>query len=380
MNFLRLSAASVFFAALVLVGCGPKDGLRELEQGKSAYEVRDLTKAERFFGKSLIYRPTDVDLLLLQTRVKLDLGELAEAQELVKRASDIAGQAPDVLLLSAQVNWHLKNYANAAQSFSAVADKSDLDAETRAQGFAGLGIVEMTCNNVHLARVAFLKSLHLDRRNASAWYHLALLYRDGFGYLEAALECLEIFVRLEVTASPRVQKVQRVLIPALKESIARTLADRPGAAKRDSSACATLISQAEAAWKRGDYKKSRQLYQEAVSADALSYPAAEGLARAWLKTDATKAGQAKALESYRRACVLRPSAIATFLVTGSLAAKLGFYAQSVEIYSRAVAATPKSLEALDGLVRALQKTGGQTKAAHAYQDYRAMVAVKNVKR
>jgi len=281
--------------------------------------------------------------------------------------------------MGAQIAWHRKDYEKAARAFAAVADKTVLDAETRAQGFVGLGIVEMTCNNIHSARVAFLKSLRLDRRNASAWYHLALLYRDGFGYPEAALEHLEIFVRLEASASPRVQKVQRVLIPAVKETIARALASRPGASKRNSSACSTLISKAETAWKKGEFKKAREFYQEAVVADALSYPAAEGLARAWLKTDTTKAGQTKALESYRKACVLRPSAISTFLTTGALAAKLGFNAQAVEIYSRAVAAAPTSLEALDGLIRALRKVGGQAKAAEAYQSYRTLVAAKKRK-
>jgi len=379
MNFSPLSAASVLLAAFVLVGCGPKDGLKELEQGKSAYEVRDLKKAERLFEKSLACRPNDVDLLLRLTQVKLDLGEMKEADELVKRAADIASGDYDVMLLTAQIAWHLKDYAKASQVFSAVADNTSLAVETRAQGYAGLGIVEMTRNNVHLARVAFLKALRLDRRCASAWYHLAILYRDGFGYQESALECMEIFVRLEAAASPRVQKVQRVHIPALKESIARALANRPGAARRDSSACSTAISKAEAAWKKGDFKKSRQHYQEAVAADALSYPATEGLARAWLKTDSTKVGQSKALEYYRKACVLRPSAISTFLTTASLAVSLGYHAQAVEIYSRAVAANPASLEALDGLIRAFRKTGNQTKVADAYQGYRTMVAAKKRK-
>jgi len=374
MNFSPLSAASALLAVSMLVGCGPKDGTRELEQGKAAHEVRDLKKAERFFEKSLSCRPSDVDVLVLLARVKLDLGDLSAVDELVKKAAAIAGGDSDVMLLGAQVAWHRKEYAKAARDFSAVAEKSSLDAETRAQGFVGLGIVEMAANNIHLARIAFLRALRLDRRTASAWYHLALLYRDAFGYAEVALENLEIFVRLEAAASPRVQKVQRVLIPALKESIARAQAARPGASKRDSSACSTLLSKAETAWKKGDYKKSRQFYQEAALADVLSYPAAEGLARAWLKTDATKDGQTKALESYRKACALRPSAVSTYLTTGALAAKLGFNAQAVEIYSRAVAASPTSLEALDGLIRALRKAGGQAKAAQAYQDYRTTVA------
>jgi len=365
--------------AFALAGCGARDGLQELEQGKAAYGVRDLKKAERLFEKCRKFRPDDVEVLIQLAQVKLDLGEMTEAGELVAKAAGTAGGDSDVLLLGAQVAWHLKDYAQAARGFASVATNAAFDDATRAQGFVGLGIVEMTGNNVHSARVAFLKALRLDRRNASAWYHLALLYRDGFGYLETALEHLEFFVRLEVSASPRVQKVQRVLIPALKESVARMLADRPGASKRDSSACAAHLVKAEAAWKKGDFKSARQSYQSAAAADALSYPAAEGLARAWLKTDATKAGQTAALESYRKACILRPSAVSTFLTAASLASKLGFNAQAVEIYSRAVAANPASLEALDGLIRSLRKVGGQAKEAEVYQDYRTMVAAKKRK-
>ncbi len=381
MNFSHLFAVSVALLVLLFsAGCGPKDGSKEFARGKAAYELRDFKKAERLFEKSLVYRPNDADVLILLAQVKLDLGDLLAADEFVTQAAKVAAGDSDVLLLGAQIAWHRKDYAKAGQAFAAVANNANLDAVTRSQGFVGLGIVEMTTDKIHLARVAFLKALRFDRRNASAWYHLALLYRHSFGYPEIALEHFDFFVHLEAVASPRVQKVQRVIIPALKAEVTRTLADRPGAAKRNPSACSSLIAKAEAAWKKKNYKKARHYYEEATVADVLSYQAAEGLARAWLKTDTTKNGQKKALECYRKACVLRPSAVSTFVTTGALAYKLGFMAQAVEIYSRAVAANPTSLDALDGLIRSLQKVGGQTKAAQAYQAYRTMVAEARKKR
>jgi tetratricopeptide (TPR) repeat protein len=234
----------------------------------------------------------------------------------------------------------------------------------------------MTCDNHHLARIAFLRAIRLDRRNASAWYHRGLLYRDGFGYLEAALEQFEIFSRLEEEASPRVQKVQRTVIPALKESISRAATERPGASKRNSAACAAAIAKAEDAMKKGRFRDAREAYALALKSDPLSYPAALGLAKAWEKTDSTKAGQEKAFDAYKTACMLRPSAVSTFLAAGSLAAKLGFSLQAVEIYSRAVAANPASPDAIDGLIRALRKTGGKAKVAEAYQQYRLSLARK----
>ncbi len=362
------------FAAAIL-GCSPGDGSKELDAGRAAYEARDFKKAERLFLKSSQLAPQNVDALVYLARIKLDVGEVEEAQGWIAKAAELDGEAADVRLLGAQIAWHLKEYGEAAKLFALVASDAKLPPETVSDAWAGLGIVEMTRGSSHLARVDFLRAIKINRRNAAAWYHLGLLYRDApFGYLEAALEQMEIFVRLDAAASPRVQKTQRSIIPGLKESIARATADRPGAGKRNSALCASAISKAEAAWKKGAFKDARHAYQEAFSADALSYPAALGLAKAYLKTDATKDGQRKALDYYRQACSLRPGAVSTFLAAGELASSLGFYAQAVEFHSRAVAANPSSIPAIDGLIKALRKVGGRQKDAAAYQAYRDMVA------
>ena len=378
MNFSLSSAlkcASAVFAAAIL-GCGPDDGLKEFAEGKEAYGLRDLKKAERLFSESLAAAPQDVDRLLYLARTELELGELEKAKDLIGKAAGNSDGEADVALLESQIAWHTKDYKTAANGFADIANDEKLDAAVRSQGWAGLGVVEMTCDNRHLARVAFLRAIRLDRKNAAAWYHLGLLYRDGFGYLEPALEQFEIFTRLEEQSSPRVQKVQRTVIPALKESISRAAAERPGVAKRNSASCAASISAAEAAVKKGNFKAAREAYQKALTADPLSYPAALGLAKAWERTDTSKDGQTKAFENYRTACALRPSAVTTFLTAGSLAAKLGLNLQTVEIYSRAVAANPNSLDAIDGLIRALRKVGGKEKVAAAYQAYRLSLARK----
>ena len=375
MRSFRVRPLVASLAVLSIAGCGPNDGVGELELGKAAYEVRDLKKAEKLFDKSLSLAPQSVERLICLARVKIDLGELAAATDLAERAGAIEGDAVDVKLLLGQIAWHGKDYKRAEDCFSAVANDTKLGAALRAQGWSALGVVKMTCDSPDLARIAFLRAILLDRKNASAWYHLGLLYRDSFGYLEAALEQFDIFVRLEEEASPRVQKVQRTVIPALKEQIAHVAADRPGASKRDSSSCATAIAKAEAEVKKGNFKAARQSYQAALAADPLSYPAALGLARAWEKFDATKAGQTRAFENYRIACSLHPSAVSTFVTAGALALKLGFHAQAVEIYSRALAANPNSLDAIDGLIRSLGKTN-KASVAKAYQAYRNSIPAR----
>lgn len=383
MNFLRLSVRNCTIAALcaTIIGCGDGDGSVEFDRGKNAYELGDLKKAEKCFAASIEAAPQEVDRLIYLARVKLDLGELAESRQLIERAEMIDGDAADVRMLSAQVACHSKDYKKAAEIFLKIANDANLDSVIRSQAFAGLGVVEMSCENLHLARIDFLRALRLDRRNASAYYHLGLLYRDGLdrngsGYYEAALEQLEMFVRLNEDSDPRIQKVQKTIIPGIKEMIAQATASRPGAAKRDSAACATLIAQAEADFKKGAFKSARKNYAAALAADPLSDRAALNLAKCWEKTDATKDGQLKALECYQTVCVLRPSATVIFLTTGNLAMKLGKYALASEIYSRAIAANPTSKDAIDGLIRALQKLGNRTSVARAYQAYRDSLSTR----
>jgi len=380
-NFSRLSAlkGAVIVLLAVMCGCGSKDGTRELAQGREAYEARDLKKAEQLFEESLALAPQDVDRIVSLARVKLDLGELSAAEDLVGRAESLAKGDADVAMLSGQVAWHAKDYKRAAKIFLALATDMNQDPAVRSDARSAIGIIEMTCSHYHLARLAFLRAILLNRQNAAAWYHLGLLYRDGFGYLEAALEQFEIYVRLEVTASPRVQKVQRTVIPALKEQIAHAATEHPGVARRDSSASAAAIAKAETATKKGRHKEARQSYEEALKADPLSYEAAIGLAKTWEKLDSSPAGLAKAFENYKIACQLHPGTISTFLTAGALAMRLGYHLQALEIYSRAVAAGPTSLEAIDGLIRAMRKTG-KSNEAQSYQIYRDSLTAKNKKK
>jgi len=376
-NIYRSSAlkAAVIVVLAALSGCGPDDGESEFRAGKAAFDAGDRVKAGKLFAKCIELAPDNVDAMVYLARIKLAVGELPEAGKWIGKAEELASGDIDVRLLAAQIAWHMKDYDKAASLYAAVAEDSSLDASLRADAWTGLGIVEMTRGEAHLARVDFLRAIRTDGNNAAARYHLGLVYREApFGYLEAARDQFDIFVRLDKDASPRVQKTLNVLIPGLKEAIARAESDRPGVARRNSAQCSTAISKADAAAKKGAWKTARQSYQEALDADPLSYRAALGLAKAILKVDASKAGQGKALEKYRLACALSPGAVATFLEAGDLASKIGMYGQAVEIYSRAVAANPVSLSAIDGLIRALRKVGGRQKEAAAYQRYRDFVA------
>ena len=365
-----LALAGLFVA---LAGCGSRDGLRELAAGREAYESGDVQKAEKLRLKSESLNATNVDTQVCLALVNLAKGDLVAAERHLANAEGSASGDLDVRLLGAQLAWHAKAYDKAQSLYRSIAEDASLDSGVRARGWTGLGIVQMTNDAYELARVSFLTAIRLDRRNASARYHLGHLYRYApFGYPEAALEQFDAFVRLAVTADARVQKTQRAIIPGLKDTITQTASSRPGVSNRNSGASALAISKAEAALKKGQLKNAHAAYREALSADPLAYPAALGLARLTLKADTTAAGQKKALDSYRLACSLQPGSVATFVEAGGLAERLGQTVVAREIYSRAVAANPASAGALDGLIRMLRKAGDRT-AANAYQRYRDMV-------
>lgn len=386
MNFsLKSALSSAFALSLALfTGCGQGDGRKEYAVGEEACRHGDMLRAEKLFTESAECDPANVDALVMLARVKKDLGKIEEAVATVAKAAVVAEGHLDVMMLEGEIAYLAKDYDLARRRFTAVAENNALDAAVRSLAWTGLGIVEMSCIGIDrqdmekraLSRIAFLRAVRLDRRNASARYHLGLLYRNAYGYLDAALEQFNIFVRLLNVADSRVEKAQRVLIPEIKDEIARRAAARPGASSRDSSASANALARAEAAWKKNQFKTARVEYDRAFAADVLSYPAALGLAKAWAKTDSTEFGRKKAFEYYKTACSLRYSAVSTFLTAGELAMKLGQWASAAEIYSRAIAANPSDISAIDGLIRALRKSGGKATIASAYQLYRESIPIR----
>ena len=367
--------SALVVALAALAGCEKPEGLQELVAARAAYEVRDLKKAEKLLDKSLSHNPTNVEALVRYAMVKVDLGEIPLAEDAIGRAAALAASDLDVRLLSAQIAYHQNDYPKAHRIYAEIASDASLDSKTRAQGFSGQGVVELAGNEIDLARLSFLKAQRLDVKNAPARYHLGLIYQ-GLGYYRYAQEQFEIFVRLAELADRRVQDVQRKTIPIIQDAIARQASERPGVSKRDSAAAATALEAAEAAWNRGHFKTAKLRYQDALAADPLSFQAAIGLAKAWEKTDATAEGQKKMFEYYKTACSLNESSVKTLLTTGELAMKLGHYATAVEVYSRAMAADPANISAIDGLIRALRKAGGKNSIAAAYQSYRDLVTKK----
>ena len=369
-------AFAALAAALFFAGCGPSDGLKELAKAEEFFKLKDLKKAEKKVGEALECNEENLDALVLLTRIKLRLGELPDADKAIKKALALMPNEPDLRLLDAQTAYYLHDNERAIKDYQLVREAKTSDGALRSRALVGLGVMMMVENDFPGARCAFLEAIREDRRNASAYYHLGHCYREAyFDYKEAALEQYEIYVRLETEDAERVRKTQRTIIAELKDALQRQAAEMPGAAKRDSAASAAALLKAENLLKakRKNFEKlAREEYQKAYNADILSYPAAIGLARQWEKTEPSLEGRKKTLKLYKQACKLNPGAIKELLHTGDLATALNQPVIAAEAYSRAMAASPRSTTAIDGLIRALRKCGGKEneKAARTYQAYR----------
>ncbi len=378
-----LKTASLLTAFALIAGCGSRSAESVYADGQDAFARRDFAQAVRDFSESVKLCPKNPDTWFMLARAHLALAEIPAARKAVQEAARWASGKEnivdcgevDIIELAGQLAFYAKDLAAARAAYTALTAETWPN-DVRARGFCGLGVIEMSeivgsTATIHCerARVNLLQAMRLDGNNATVRYHLGRLYRDSYDYKEAARDQFDLFVLLEKTDAERVKTIQTSVLPRLREAIEREAAERLGSVKRDSAACATALKRADDAWRKGQYKTARLRYYDALQADALSFQAAKGLAQSWEKAGATRDNLREALKAYRTAAQLRPSLYDILMKVGDLAAKTGSPATAAEAYSRAVAARPLDISAIDGLIRALQK-GGDAKRAAVYQAYR----------
>ena len=374
-NFSRQFALKGFaasFLCLILCGCG-SDPAKEYAKGVRAFENGDYGFAVEKFRGVIGHSPENVDALVMLARSEFAVGAFDKAEEALTKASATNPDDIDIIELSAQIAFYRKDYKGATGYYARLASGDGFDGETRARGWTGLGVIDFLMIGLHPdkarfrheSRVKFLQAIILDRRNASARYHLGRLYRDTFQYLEAARDEFDVFVHLSPVADERVKKIKNEVLPSLKSEIARSSAP---SSRVDSPGCASFLKQADAAFRRKSWKSAITAYAKAFKKDPGSFPAAVGLARAYVHSNRSGFERGEAMKMYLAACKIRPSAISTYIEAAQFALVSGKPATSVELYSRALAAKPASKAAVEGLILALTKTG-DAQAASVYRGY-----------
>ena len=374
---------------LFLAGCGcgssaPEDPLEAAEAASTAFVAGDYAGTVAQCRHSLALAPDNPDVLVLLARAALASGDLAAAEEAVAQVAQLRPTDVAVLQLTAQVAFEKHDYDAASRAYTRLAADATLPPELQALGWTGRGVVSLArvstgsapaeCRDS--ARTDFLRALRLDRKHASAYYHLGLLYLNAFNFKQAALEQFNYYVAVTRQApDPTHLAKAQALIQGLNEEIAAEQARRPGADKRMPSACAESLRKADAAKQKGQLKVALGLYAEALKQDPLSFEAADRLAETIYATEGrTRAGQERAYKAYAAAAGLR-TYVKTLLAAADLASKLGNTASAVAYYSRAVAAKPTDTTAIDGLIRALQRSGNR-RSATIYQNYRDSLATR----
>lgn len=373
MKFSRGYVRSALAALAAAAAAGCTDPEREAAYGKESFEAGDWKGAVEHYSKCLEASPGEIDGKIMLARAHLNLGELREAEAALASLPPENASDTDVLLVGAKIDFYAKRHEAAREKFLRVAKDKSLDAKTRSEGWAGAGAVDCFAECVSpgadpvlrdRSRVELLAALRLDRRNPAAYYHLGQLYRDSFGYVDAALQQLRYFIHLDKSGGKRVQDVAMKAIPALKNERAAKSAARPGAGNRNPREAMALLSKADALYGKKNYDAASKLYAGALAKDPLSYAAAVGLARSRERSGNPK----DAVRAYKIAAELDPEAVDAMLAAARLSSRLGYWATATSYYSLALAARDNNRDAVAGLIAAHEKSGNP-KAAEIYRGY-----------
>jgi tetratricopeptide (TPR) repeat protein len=151
----------------------------------------------------------------------------------------------------------------------------------------------------------------------------------------------------------------------------KTLAEALGSHRSEvviSTKFGVVAGKGKTYYDRKQYKEAVDAYSRALKCNPNSYQAALDLARSYVSVNRSRYDKEHALKAYQKACKIRPSAIKLHLEAGNLAMRIEKWAVAVELYSRALSASPTSVEAVKGLVAALEKQG-DSQAASVYRGY-----------
>lgn len=383
MKRLLLCVSSVL-VLMLLAGCGDKtptqkpsspaatrveDGSSEVAKGFEALAQDDPTAALAAFATAAAKCETNFEARLQLAIVKMRLGDVAGANAASAEALALCPESAEANLADGQAAYLQRDYKRALADFDKIAKEKSLPSALRSEAWAGRGVVELAQTQPDAARLSFLRAMRLNRRNAAAWYHLGVLYRDTYKFDAAAHEQFEMAGRLLNPKDERAKKISRDVLPALRKSLAASAAAKPGVAKRDPEAAAKLLKEGQSMQSRKMITKALGKFEAAWAADPLSGSAALAFAQLKVRNIKNAGDVDKVLKAYRAAIDQNPTAQAVYLEVAQLAYKNERWSTTAAIMNRAAAHDPENHRTLDLLIAALRKSG-KAKLAEAWQAYR----------
>ena len=373
MNRLLLPISSLFLLVF-LVGCGDRparpesdgptvrrvdDGAADVAKGFEALGQQDATAASAHFATAAAKCATNFEARLQLALVRNQLGDVAGANAASAEALALCPDSAEARLVDGQAAYLANDYPRALAAFAAIVGEKTLPAALRSEAWASRGVVELAQSQPETARISFLRARRLKRNNASAFYHLGMLYRDKYHYDDAVvMEQFLMASRMLDAKDPRASKILRDIIPPLKSSIAAAAAKR-GEAKRNPAKSAKLLSEGKALEAKKQTTAAMKKYEDAFAADPLSGPAA--YAFAMLKGANVRLGNQndvdKVRDAYHAAIADNPSSQAYYESAAQFLYKHKRWANAIKVLEKAIAHDPDNLKALDLLIAALKKAG-----------------------
>jgi len=358
--------------AAILSGCGgaPDDGSADLAKGKVAYAQRDLKAAVKHLGASVRACSTNFDAQITLALASLALGDVETADRAVTAARELSPGSAEALLVDAEVGWMAKDFKRAKDGYSAVAGAKQLPAEMRSEAYSSRAVVELAENEFDRARISLWRALHVNMRNAAAWYHLGVLSRDTWKFDDAAHQ--QFLMAAQNMKSPsseeRLRDVMRNVIPALRDATARAAASRPGVTDRKPGEAAKLITEGDALVAKKQTTKALKKYADAYAKDCMSFPAAFKYAKLLAATEKTAAGVDKTLGVFAAALAAKPHSQDAGLAAARYAINNKRWATAAKTLNCSLAYYPESKQMLRLYVDALKNTG-DAKTAALYQEW-----------
>lgn len=352
--------------AVIAAGCGKDDGSSEFEKGEAAYSVRDYGAAAMFYREAAIKNATNFTARVKLAVSLMNRGELPAAQEAVDSALKIDPGSAEAVFLDGQLAYLANDYKRAKTDFDAISGNFSLPPALRSQALAARAVMEIAAGAFPLARVTLWRAMRLDRRNASAWYHLGHLSRDTYHFDDAAISQFGMAARL-MDDPARAKEIARDIIPALHESLRAKMAAKPGAAKRDPGKAAKFVSEAEELTKKAPAKSAAK-YAEAYANDPFSYAAAYGYAKTLAASAKTDRDVQKALTAFQDAIDQRPTSQETYRTAAQAALNRRYPMRAEKFLSQALAHDPENKRTLNLYVQTLRRLG-RADEAKRYESY-----------